>query len=1044
MSITNQIPLKVVVTGTDTDGNAVATVKQFEAGDVLPVTLGGTGSDSLDGTVAAIIGTLPTATADHNGLMTTTQVATLTDVATNKIDTSHKAGPSVIADQIVTVTSLTAPTPAYKGQIGRDSSGQKYVAISTTGSPMWEKAENVLLGTLQSFLNAGGQLATTGLQDTSVTGGKTSFIVRNKNLFVYGTCTQNFYVSTNGNPTSATGYLLSDYIPVLPSTNYFRSAAAGNYQGNIACYDAGKTFIPGGSGYLTPSAGLNSVFTTPVGCYYIRINVANSSGKWASVQTSLQIEQGSSATSYVQAGWTLDTEAGLSVIANNVIPSTQSVAGSMSASDKTKLDKIIVDANYQLGEGALQQQSVTPWETTFIIHGKNLFNKDMASIGYFVDHTNGTLVSNASYDTSDYMRVTPGVTYVGSDGTHRIRKVAYYDVTKTYLTGSDGDMNTFTPPAGAIFARYSCYHAGLNSFQLEVGSTPTDYEAWYQKLTDTGSNKVTVPNTRKIGIDNSSKVVLIGDSYSAQYNVTKGKAWIAYLSMFSDWNFENYALSGADLPAMLARIVSNAKIYHASYGIQDYNGTYALIMSFANDYTVINDSNLLEVYLTNMRKVIEAVKSLGMVPIICTEYHNQDGGGHSDLLETSMRALANEYGIVFADILAKVKLFKASKDPITPAYFWAGSHPGVRTNTLFWANLKRYIDALPRPRQGIKIYRKRTQFTISTIADLFYKNILDRAVIWKEILVSQCGLDDSNGDEKYFDDQDVYNGLGYSTKVYCDYLNLRAGSNVAFTDYALIEAILPTRAHLLSYLALNISDATATVYVRDMVNQSWVSVTNSSGKVVLPSFIKYVNYDKVSFLVVHSGAFNLNAVSVDWDGQEHKDYNIGTKPIAAELSTPELLSTTDVTSLSGWTQVGSLSSATPYDSVLPAGLTKETDLTNAAYLTQAVTFAGDAKRIRKLQIKAWVRFLPAKFSYSSSYPSASWQSEDTYDLAQVNLEIRKDAKNIVYLTAPVGLHWHEVFFEVDVPLNETGFTLAIRSADTKAVQFAYASVKISA
>jgi hypothetical protein len=125
-------------------------------------------------------------------------------------------------------------------------------------------------------------------------------------------------------------------------------------------------------------------------------------------------------------------------------------------------------------------------------------------------------------------------------------------------------------------------------------------------------------------------------------------------------------------------------------------------------------------------------------------------------------------------------------------------------------------------------------------------------------------------------------------------------------------------------------------------------------------------------------------------------------------------------------------------------LTKETDLTNAAYLTQAVTFAGDAKRIRKLQIKAWVRFLPAKFSYSSSYPSASWQSEDTYDLAQVNLEIRKDAKNIVYLTAPVGLHWHEVFFEVDVPLNETGFTLAIRSADTKAVQFAYASVKISA
>lgn len=84
------------------------------------------------------------------------------------------------------------------------------------------------------------------------------------NMFDSSTVTLGYYVSiTTGNLVSNAGYWTSDYIPVLPETQYAFSSMW--YR---AYYDANKTFISGANNQTGPATE-----TTPAGAYYMRLSL---------------------------------------------------------------------------------------------------------------------------------------------------------------------------------------------------------------------------------------------------------------------------------------------------------------------------------------------------------------------------------------------------------------------------------------------------------------------------------------------------------------------------------------------------------------------------------------------------------------------------------------------------------------------------------------------------------------------------------------------------------------------------------------------------
>ena len=109
-----------------------------------------------------------------------------------------------------------------------------------------------------------------------------------------------------------------------------------------------------------------------------------------------------------------------------------------------------------------------------LIISKNLFNKDdiFTADGYY-DFNTGTFVTNTSVD-SYQLELIPGETYIKTDiglGT------AYYDASNNFISGQSG--TTITIPLTAKYTRFPVQKTLQPTAQLELGSTATTYEPYY-------------------------------------------------------------------------------------------------------------------------------------------------------------------------------------------------------------------------------------------------------------------------------------------------------------------------------------------------------------------------------------------------------------------------------------------------------------------------------------------------------------------------------------------------------------------------------------
>lgn len=118
------------------------------------------------------------------------------------------------------------------------------------------------------------------------------------------------------------------------------------------------------------------------------------------------------------------------------------------------------------------------------IKSTNLFDKDTVTVGYYVSHTEGGLISQVSYSASDYIPVLPSTTYTKKTS----ERFAFYDVNKTYISGTLS-ATTFTTPANCYYVRITILNTSVNVERLNTGSTLLAYETYPDKI-----NPNTIPN----------------------------------------------------------------------------------------------------------------------------------------------------------------------------------------------------------------------------------------------------------------------------------------------------------------------------------------------------------------------------------------------------------------------------------------------------------------------------------------------------------------------------------------------------------------------
>jgi len=124
----------------------------------------------------------------------------------------------------------------------------------------------------------------------------------------------------------------------------------------------------------------------------------------------------------------------------------------------------------------LADNGVSIEKTDFLSRGKNLFDKDKYTSGYYVNQTTGALDANVNYVATDFIAIE-AIPVTQSRSYH----TAFYDSNQVFISGlapsaSPADPRTFTPPVNAKYMRCTCLISQRGALQIEYGSVATEYE----------------------------------------------------------------------------------------------------------------------------------------------------------------------------------------------------------------------------------------------------------------------------------------------------------------------------------------------------------------------------------------------------------------------------------------------------------------------------------------------------------------------------------------------------------------------------------------
>ena len=453
-------------------------------------------------------------------------------------------------------------------------------------------------------------------------------------------------------------------------------------------------------------------------------------------------------------------------------------------------------------------------------YGKNLFDKNAIIDGFYIASRSGKLVPERGSAISKLMPIKAGETYAvyrakdtsdaSNIGVNSVRFIAGDKITPLKAINPDTGLPYTTydvehmygtvvvkAPENAVYLQLTVKFVGVkydyDTIQVELGTQTTDYVPFEEKtsinpdlipfvyqnlptqIEDLGNRVAVLENTNyveKINIANSGKIGFFSNSF-LHGCCMKGKHALDNLSMFSDYLFYNFGHSGDDALECLGRINRNER-WLGVVPVQNWGLTYGVIAMRGNDGALFAAST--DTYFENFKKLAEAIEAMGATPILGTEhdYTNNYYG---------LSRLANERGYMFMKWgRIATALFRSIFPP-----FWYKGHPATRTHWMWTYGMKQYLDTLPRPDRGIKLFRVRPAIDTSDKQNMIFTDNISRAERYIEIENGALVL--TTATEKYFDRLNA--GGEYST-AYNEYQYLQNKSqSVTFGNFALIECIVP-------------------------------------------------------------------------------------------------------------------------------------------------------------------------------------------------------------------------------------------------------------
>jgi len=271
-------------------------------------------------------------------------------------------------------------------------------------------------------------------RERSVTPSKTTFINTSTNLFNK----EDIFVGksilpTNGELSDNRPFYTTNYIWVNPSANY-----VSNRFERVAFYDENKNFI---SVSEEPDS-----FTTPVNAMYIRLHGYNKQ-----LRLNPQINEGTSLLPFEEFKLTL----------------SESV-------------------NIIVGNEDIVDNSISKEKTNFIKRSTNLYNPKTAIDGYYLKSTDGELVEDSQYITSDYILTNAKqLTLLG------FRRTAFFDKDKNLISVVNYESDPTKPNVINVPENAKSFRTHINKAktvenpQINEGATLLPYEEYY--LTIDGS-----------------------------------------------------------------------------------------------------------------------------------------------------------------------------------------------------------------------------------------------------------------------------------------------------------------------------------------------------------------------------------------------------------------------------------------------------------------------------------------------------------------------------------------------------------------------------
>ena len=285
--------------------------------------------------------------------------------------------------------------------------------------------------------------------------------------------------STNKILYDTTNSSYSIYIDIEPSTTYTISKGSAGHTFRVATTlsipynDAGTSVISTTADHTATSITI----TTESNAKYLWVVFFNSNsgdtGSYTTVLDTLQIEKGSTATTY-----------------------TPFVKNEIKADNDKFTDTLNVNTE------------VDSKSNVNILKTKNLFNMNTMQSGYLTNE--GKLISDylSSYLTSDYILVKPNTQYIISITPSEEKRICFYDNAKTFIS-CVSNTQTFLTPDKTQYIRFTQALALDLSVQLEEGCVSTSFTLF--KTNEININNEKYSDTLNIGPveDNRDKLNLL-------------------------------------------------------------------------------------------------------------------------------------------------------------------------------------------------------------------------------------------------------------------------------------------------------------------------------------------------------------------------------------------------------------------------------------------------------------------------------------------------------------------------------------------------------